>query len=786
MKYDFLEKEKFIEEPIGELAKRYMMIFGTNINLARISANLIDGLKPVQRRALYIMYLKDGGKKFRKLVSISGDVVGKAHPHGETACQSAIVLMTQPWRNSIPLIEGYGNHGSASGAEAGAARYIQERLSEYSQVCFFEDFKDSVVDMELSFDDETMLPVYLPARYPNIFLNGTLGIGIGQAVNIPSFNFREVVEACIALMRNENAKIVLIPDSTTGADIVEADFAGMCERGLGSYTQRCRYEIDPENNIITITALPELVTAIDIREKIATLKEQGDLHALMNMEDLSGAGIELRLTLRDDANPYKFMKKLIQKISGLERSYPINITITYDLQTYDWSISRTLLEWVKWRRGQKRMQLMNKRSTLMGEQRILEIKLFIMNEKNCNETVRIFREGNNREEIENELMKRYHDSVIHMDSLQARTLSNMRMVDLSKDAYKAYQSRLEEVNTELGELNGILDDENGIDKVIIGELRDGIKRFGTPRRSNVVPKEISIGHEVEGLCILQLSSDGILLRRQGTNAEEEPIPTDSNGFACLVDNDSSFVIVDSSGMYSIIKAKELPVDTEVPVARYSKKEINGNIVAMLPVDLDNDKCCILISKKGVVKRVLINDLKPSKRPCISLEEGDKLVRGGIMDKHTNRDLLIYTKSGFGQRLDPKSIRITSPLAKGGSGFKLDNEDEIIGCYAIDPQHNEYLLYVTKNGKVRLNNIQYLPVRNSKHDSMVKLIQLSERDKLVAVVGCNKLDKVQVFFDDNDSEEIDVSKLQESTMAAEPKKVTKKNAVTSNITKVKIL
>lgn len=778
--------ETFVDEHIGELVKLYDLIHGANVNTSRISSSLVDGLKTVQRRILYIMYTKDQGKKLRKVAAITGDVLGKAHPHGDAAISNATTLLAQTWRNSIPLVQGVGNFGNIDGSRAGADRYIQARLSEYAQACFFEDWKESVVDMVLAFDDETMLPVYLPARYPNIFLNGTLGLGYAMAVNIPAFNFREVIEACIMLMRNENYNVVLIPDSTTGAAIVETDFASICNRGLGSYTQRCTYEIDVENNIITITSLPELTTAIDIREKIATLKEHGDLQALVNMEDLSKKTICIRLILRDDANPYKFMKKLISKVSGLERTYPVNITIEHNLRTEDWSIKTTLLEWIKWRRWQKRLQIMNKRSALMSEQRVLEVKLFIMNKDNLDETLRIFREGNNRAEIEEALIKRYRNTPIRMDSQQARALANMRMIELSKDAYKEYQQRFDEVNAELDKVEKILTEPDGIDKVIIAELRDGVKRFGTPRRSNVVPREISVENEVEGLCILQLSSDGNIIRRQGTNAEEEPIPTDSNGFACLVDNDSSFIIIDDSGNHSFIKAKELPVDTEVPVDRFSKKPLNGNIVAMLPVDLESDKCCLLISRKGIVKRIKINDIKPAKKPCISLDDDDKLVRGIILNQHTNKEILVYTKEGYGQRLDPKSIKITSPSAKGGSGFKLIDKDEIVGCYSIDPLHNSYLLYVTRNGKMRLNNIQYLPVRNSKHDSMVKLIQIADRDRLVAVVGCNKLDKVSVFFDDNDSEVIDLDKMEETTMGALPQKVTKKNAVSSNITKVKIV
>ena len=171
---------------------------------------------------------------------------------------------------------------------------------------------------------------------------------------------------------------------------------------------------------------------------------------------------------------------------------------------------------------------------------------------------------------------------------------------------------------------------------------------------------------------------------------------------------------------------------------------------------------------------------------MDLSGDDRIVKGIVTSIKSNKDLLVYTKYGMGQRLDPNSIRITSQSAKGGNGFKLRSGDEIIGCFTINPEENQYIVYVTKNGKMRLNLIDYLPIRDSKHDSMVKLISLNDRDKLVGVIGCNKLDKIQVFFDDETNEIVEVQHLEEGTMSSEPKKVTKKNAVTSNIVKVKLV
>jgi len=373
-----------------------------------------------------------------------------------------------------------------------------------------------------------------------------------------------------------------------------------------------------------------------------------------------------------------------------------------------------------------------------------------------------------------------------MDSLQAKVLSNLRMHELSIDSYEACLKRKEELEKELAEVKKTLDEENGIDKLIIAELRDGIKRFGTPRKSNVIPYKISVHSEAEGACILQLSSDGNILRKECTNVEEEPIPIDSNGFAVKVDNDSSFVIIDENGYHSYIKVKEIPIDSEVPINRFMKHKLDGNIVAMLPVDIDSDLCCTLISKNGMLKKIRISDMGPSKKPCIALDKNDKLVRGLITRSKSSKDILVFTKDGYGQRIDPNVIRITSPNAKGGNGFKLQPDDEIIGCYTINPEENQYLLYVTAKAKTRLNSLEYLPIRDSKHDSMVRLISLNDRDKLVSVIGVNKFDKIMIYFDDGISEILEIEKLSESTMSSLPEKVVKKNVISSKVVKVKIV
>jgi len=777
-------EEKFIDRGIGELSEEYAKIFGSVVNISRITPNLIDGLKVVQRRLLYIMFLKDQGKTYQKVMRISGDTSGKIHPHGAVSVEASLINLAQPWNNNIPLIDGLGNYGCCTGDSAAAPRYIEARLSEYAYECFFSDWKESAVDMVMGADNETKEPLYLPAKYPNILLNGLLGIGYGKSSQICPYCFREVIETTILLMGNPHAEFLLIPDSPTGCDIVAGNFHKICETGTGAYTMRCKYEIDMENNLIMITALPYQVTVNTIREKIAEIKERNGLPELINMQDHSGKVVNLQLFIRGDVNPYKFMRKLIESIGGLERSYPVNITVVEDYRSYDLSVRQLLIEWIRYRREQKRTVINHRRTLLLGEQRTNDVRIFVMQGNNLEETVQIFRSSRNRQEIEQRLIGRYRDTPIRMDSLQAKSLSDLRMHELCQETYERFLARQAEIEKELSNVGKSLSEPNGIDQLIVEELRDGAKRFGSDRKSNVVPYKISVETEIAGECILQLSSDGIVIRRPTTNLDGEPLPLDHGGFAVKVENDSSFIAIDENGYFAFITVKELPIDSEVPLNRFIRGKL-GNIIALLPFDIESDKHCTLISRYGTLKKFKINEMKPSKKPCIDLPKGDLLVRGIVSKKVTGMDILVYTDQGFGQRLDPNSLRITSYQAKGLNGFNLQPDDHIVGCYLIDPR-NRYLLYITSKGKGRLNLTEYLPLRDSKHDDMVRLITVSDRDHLVAVVGCDTKDKLQIFYQDHTNEIIAISTVPEGTMGSPPTKIVREPMTSNRVIKVKLL
>lgn len=641
--------------------------------------------------------------------------------------------------------------------------------------------------MMLSADERSTEPITLPAKYPNILINGNKGLGMGDSAMIMSYNLTEVFNVTIKLMKNPNTSFVLIPDSPTGCDIVEGNFAKITETGVGYVKMRCKYEIDSVNNIITVTAVPYRVNAKEVIYKIAEIKKQKGLPELLAINDYSNDsnGLKIEFHIRHDVNPQKFMIRLIESVPGLEQGYPVNVTVVDDFSEYDYSLRQLLLEWIQYRREQKRITVVHKRTRLVAEQRANDVKIFLLTKDNLNKTVELFRSAKNKKDIEEKLLETYRNSEIRMDSLQAKVLSEMSMHELTIESYEKCIKKRELLLEELKEIENILNTSTGIDDLIIGELKDGIKRFGSPRKSNVVPRKISINTEVNGYCILQLNSNGMIIRKSASNIDDEPIPTDVNGFAAKVDNDSSFVVVDNKGQYSFISVRELPVDQEVPLMRYIKGKLD-DIIALLPYDYDDKRCCTLISKFGIIKKFKIADMKTSKKPCIELSENDYIVKGIVTkDVMTHKDFLVFTSQAYGQRFDPNDIRLTSYASKGMNGFHLNNDDYITGAYSIDG-NNEFLIYVTSKGKVRKNRANFLPVRNSKKDDMVRLISLNERDSLLFVGGCNQNDKIQFIYNDGSDEIIDVKRINESTMSSLPEKIIKKNMVSSSVIKVRII
>ena len=478
-------KGKIYKRDLAEACEDYIKIFGANKNLYRITCSMQDGLKPVHRRFLYTLYKGKGRHNFIKMAKAAADTTADYHPHGSSSVEDIGAKLASPIANNICLVEGQGNFGSYKNEKAGASRYIECRLSKYALKCFFEDFENSNVDMKLAYTGDDNEPEVLPARYPNALFNPQLsGIGYGMSSNIPGYNVTEVLEATIKLIKNPKDKILLIPDSPTGADIVDdGQFQKICDEGVGTFTLRGSIEVDEINNILTITSIPLQTTIDAIIRKIVELKDSKVFDEIKDIKDYTKneTGVKTLLYLDPSANPYNTIEKLYKKNTGLKKTYPVVLKMIDDYCAYDYGIKSFLLEWIEYRRDTVRSSYNTKLVKAMENQNINDILLFVTNKDNGDETLKMAKKSSNKADFASRLMKKYS-----IDSQQANTIAGMHLYEFNKDAHDSYVKRKQLLIEEIKILEDTLDNDDKIDEIIINQLEEGIKLFGSKRKSKIV------------------------------------------------------------------------------------------------------------------------------------------------------------------------------------------------------------------------------------------------------------------------------------------------------------
>ena len=408
----------------------------------------------------------------------------------ESPIYETLVKLAQPWNNIQCCVQGSGNFGSSAGAPAASGRYIEARLSYYAYKCFFEEFSEDIVDMKSNYLGNKLEPEFLPAKYPNVLINNTFGIGYGISTSICTYNLKEVLEATISLIENpEIEEVILYPDSPTGAYIVdEGQFREISVRGKGKFKMRGVMEVDEDNNIIHVKSTPLQVFWENIKRPIFELLNDGKTNLMRDFKDESDiTHMHYKIFLKKEVDPYAVMHMIYSK-TQMEKTFPVVFKLIEDYADNDYNIKSILQTWIDFRRETKRRYFTMKLLKAKERQHILEILLFILNKDNAEKTIGIVKKSQNKKEIVSRLMSEYGIS-----SLQADTIAEMRLSAFSKESYKKYVAEKEEIDKTVIKLEKTVRSAKKIDKVIIDELEEGIKLFGEERRSKI----ITIDNEVK-------------------------------------------------------------------------------------------------------------------------------------------------------------------------------------------------------------------------------------------------------------------------------------------------
>lgn len=771
-----MSKFKITKWNIAEASEDYSKKFGANKNLYRIIPSLQDGFKPVNRRALYSLWKGKGRHKFIKLAKAASDTLDY-HPHSSASVEDVIARMANGQINNICPVEGQGHFGSYKSEEAAAARYIEVKLSKYALKCFFEDFENSNVDMKIAYTGDDYEPEVLPARYPHALFNPQLsGIGYAMASNIPPFNISEVLHATIKLIKNKNANILLVPDSPTGADVIDdGQFETINKEGIGTFTLRGHVDIDPINNILTITSIPLQITIDAIIKNIVEMKLKGQFNEIKEIKDYTNneKGVKTLIYLDPTANPLETIEKLYKKGTGLKKTYPVGIKMIDDYKDYDFGVKSFLLEWIDYRRDTVRSSYNTQLVKTMEEDNINEVLLLILNKDNAEKTIKLAKNSKNKAEFASSLMKLYD-----INSQQADTVANMKIYAFSKDAYADYKRRKVELKEEIKRIENILDNDSEIDKIIISQLEEGIKLFGSPRKSDIVKLE-----EVEDVPdtehIIGISLDGYIKKIDIGDNIGEVGKNNKGTLAIQANNKKSILIFDSTGIVSKIRVSDIPNmdknDNGILLDRYFNIKGEPISVLVIPENKESKEICfITITKNGFVKKVMLSEFLNinGSMTAVKLNNDDTLIAVEITKIDTHYDAIIYTNKGMGIRRDINEFTVMKPNSKGTRQIKLDEDEYVVGISKIDPEYN-HLVFVTAKGNLKITETKYLPSMKRKEDS-IKLTNLDNKDNLVGISSVSLDNSITVYRKHSKPITFDINSIPILTRIAKAVKMVKVN------------
>ena len=671
---------------VAEFTEQAYLNYAMYVIMDRALPHISDGLKPVQRRIVYAMSelgLKHSGKP-KKSARTVGDVLGKYHPHGDSACYEAMVLMAQPFSYRYPFIEGQGNWGSPDDPKSFAAmRYTEAKLSQYSEVLLSE-LGQGTCDWQDNFDGSMKEPVTLPARIPNILLNGTTGIAVGMATDIPPHNLREVVKGTIALIRNPNlgdekvAEYIPAPDLPTRAEIItpSEELLKIQSTGRGSYRMRSVYRI--EKNEIVITDLPYQVSGSKVISQIADQMQAKKLPLVSDVRDESDHQNPTRLVivLRSNRIDAEAVLSHLFATTDLESSYRVNMNmIGADGRPQVKSIRRILLEWIEirketvTRRLQYHLNKIEKRLHILGG--------LIIAYLNIDEVIRIIRE---EEQPKAELMSRFN-----IDDIQAEAILELKLRHLARLEEMEMRREQEELEAKAALIREQLANPESLKALIINELKDDAKKYGDDRRSPIV-------HRAEATAM----------------SEQDFMPADP-----------VTVVLSEAGWIRSAKGHE--VDAENLNFRAGDQYLSH-------AQGKSNQRVYVLDESGRSYALAINSL-PSARGLGEPLSSKLSPASGIGFKQVfiaddEAEVIALSSKGYGFKTQAKQLDTN---AKAGKAFlTLPEKATVMPLTSVDQA--THLALLTSTGRLLILELSELPVLNKGKGN--KLIQLEEKDQIV--------------------------------------------------------
>ena len=698
--------------------------YAMSVIASRALPDVRDGLKPVQRRVLYSMIELNNGpdKPHRKSARIVGDTMGKYHPHGDSSIYGALVNMAQPWSFRYPLVDGHGNFGSVDGDGAAAMRYTEARLSKISMELLADINKDTV-DFVPNFDETEKEPAVLPSRYPNLLVNGTTGIAVGMATNIPPHNLREVINAIVKIIDDriiedketeieEILSIVKAPDFPTGGIILGTRGSEEAYRtGRGKVRVRAVTDIETMSNgksRIIVTELPYMVNKANLILKIAELVKLKKIDGITDLRDESDReGMRIVIELRRDVSA-NIILNLLYKHTQMQDTFGIIMLALVNGEPKTLNILDMLKEYIA---HQEEVVTRRTRYDLnKAEERDHILQGLLIALDNIDEVIRIIRGSRSTPIAKESLMERFG-----LTDVQAQAIVDMRLRALTGLEREKLESEHQELLAKIARLKEILGDE----KILLGVIRTEIKeisdKFGDERKSKIGFDEYDISMEdmiPNENTIIAMSNLGYIKRMTIDNFKSQHRGGKGiKGMQTIEDDFIADLLMTTTHHYVMfftnfgrvyrLKTYEIPEGTRTSRGAAIVNILHLNpgekISAIIPIkDYEESKNLFMVTRKGIVKKTNIieySNVRKNGLAAISLRDDDELIEVKITDKDT--EIFLVTKYGMCIRFKETDLRSTGRSSMGVIGMSLSGDDEVVGMQ-LDHQ-GDSLLIVSANG-----------------------------------------------------------------------------------------
>ena len=756
--------DKIHDVDLKETMETSYIDYAMSVIAARALPDVRDGLKPVQRRVLYSMIELNNGpdKPHRKCARIVGDTMGKYHPHGDSSIYGALVNMAQEWSTRYPLVDGHGNFGSVDGDGAAAMRYTEARLSKISMEMLADINKDTV-DFVPNFDETEKEPSVLPSRFPNLLVNGTSGIAVGMATNIPPHNLREVIAAVVKIIENridedrdtsieEVLDIVKGPDFPTGAEILGT--AGINEAyrtGRGKIRVRAVTNIEPMangKNRIVVTELPYMVNKARLIEKIADLVKEKKIDGITYIGDESSReGMRINIELRKDVSPTVILNQLY-KHTQLQDTFGV---IMLALVNNEPRILN-LLDMLKYYLiHQEDVVTRRTRYDLnKAKERAHILKGLLIALDHIDRVIQIIRGSETVQIAKNSLIEEFG-----LDDIQAQAIVDMRLRTLTGLEREKIEKEYAELMERIQYLESILADEKKLLGVIRDELLVISEKYGDERRTSIGYDEFDISMEdlipVED-AVVTMTHLGYIKRMTIDNFRSQNRGGKGiKGMQTLEDDFIEELFMTTTHHYIMfftnfgrvyrLKAYEIPeagrTARGTAIINLLQLQPDEKITAVIPIkEYEKGNYLTMATRFGMVKKTPITDyanIRKTGLAAISFKEGDELIEVKVTDGE--KDVILVTKDGMSIRFHESDVRTTGRISRGVMGIDLEDGDEVVAMQ-LDSQ-GEYLLIVSEYGYGKRTAISDFRVQN-RNGKGLKCYKIME--KTGCVIGAKAVDE----------------------------------------------